>query len=104
MSRNLTKPGGYASWTGPMGIVRECDTFTCVHCNGIVFVGVIMVGAPEKEPDLGGFCLKCNAPICGGCAGKDCRPFGKWLERMESATTARLIADRQYAELVKGSS
>lgn len=85
-----------------MGIIRECDTFTCVHCNGVVFVGVKMIGAaPGDDPDLGGYCTSCDAPICSGCAGKECRPFKAWLEHAESATTARVMADLQYERMLK---
>lgn len=73
----MRNAGGYAIWTGP-GKPAEADTFTCIHCNQIVFV---KVGASAAE--CGGWCGLCGKPICAGCAGKPCDPFEKKLKRME---------------------
>ena len=78
----MLRPGGYAilvdpSLSGPI----ESDTFSCVHCNSIVFCRATP-GMPR--PDVGGFCRLCCKPICGPCADKgNCDPFEKQLERQE---------------------
>jgi len=96
----MQRPQGYASWVGPEG--AECDTFTCAHCNKVVFVALLRVVAegatqtilvlPKRDPnDCGGFCLKCMNHLCGPCADKDaCTPWEKELEKRERAITARL--------------
>ncbi len=72
----MLKPGGYAIWTGETTI--EKDTFTCCHCNRVVFV------EPKSSPsDMGGWCMMCSKPVCPGCAGKSCTPFEKKLEAAE---------------------
>ena len=76
----MRKPQGYSVIVEPGRADIECDTVTCIHCNGVVFV------AAGKDPsDLGGFCVLCNRNICAACAstGK-CDPFEKKLERIES--------------------
>jgi len=74
----MRRPQGYAIWTGPEGPPVEQDTFTCVHCNTVVFV-------TPKTPleDLGGWCGMCSKPVCKHCAGKGCTPFEKRLEEIE---------------------
>ena len=91
----MRNPGGYAIWTSPTSTV-ERDTFTCVHCNGVVFV------KPGPGSDPGGFCMKCFANICGPCAdlGK-CTPFEKRLEAIERDITARVERDRALERALK---
>ena len=75
----MRRAQGYAITTEPgKGDVEE-DTFTCAHCNSIVFV------KPFADPaSFGGFCRMCMRHICGPCAGKhECTPFEKKLEEME---------------------
>ena len=76
----MRKAQGYAVIADPNAPVRECDTFTCVHCQRIVFV------QPKCDPsDAGGFCRLCYSHICGPCADKGrCDPFERRLERMEA--------------------
>lgn len=75
----MRNPGGYAIWVGEEGVLREQDTFTCCHCNTIVFV---KPAAPPSES--GGFCRLCMKPTCGPCADKgECTPFEKKLEAIE---------------------
>jgi hypothetical protein len=73
----MRKPGGYAHWfNGDALPDLERDTFTCKHCNGVVFV------EPFQSPtDAGGWCFHCAAPVCKYCAGKDCLAFEKLLDR-----------------------
>lgn len=71
---------GYAITTEPGKRDVEEDTFTCNHCNAVVFL------KPMQDPsEMGGFCRMCMKHICGPCADKlGCDPFEKKLERMES--------------------
>lgn len=77
----MRKPGGYAVIFDPASpSVAETDTFTCSHCNGIVFV------KPRQDPsEMGGFCQLCYGHTCKYCSeiGK-CDPFEKKLERLEA--------------------
>jgi len=79
----MLKAGGYAVIIDPsMGVPKkEFDTFTCTHCNTIVFCRA----TPNvPKPDIGGFCRLCYKHICGACADKGtCDPFEKKLERAE---------------------
>ncbi len=72
----MRRPGGYAHWYHGDGPDKERDTFTCPHCNGVVFV------EPFAAPtDSGGWCGCCAKPICGRCADRgDCVPFEKMLD------------------------
>lgn len=76
----MRRPGGYAIWTDPNKPTIERDSFTCVHCNNIVFV------EPRQAPsDAGGWCMQCNKPICQNCA-KDgrCIPFLRKIDQEEA--------------------
>ena len=76
----MRRPQGYGVEFSPEGIVKEEDSFTCGHCNAVVFV------APLADPSsFGGFCRLCMRHVCEPCAGQGgCDPFEKKLERMES--------------------
>lgn len=75
----MRKPGGYAHWfNGDIGVKdKERDTFTCPHCNGVVFV------EPFSAPtEAGGWCGCCAKPICNRCADLGvCVPFEKMLDK-----------------------
>ncbi len=79
----MRKPGGYATWTGPEGLT-ERDTFTCNHCNGVVFV---KPNCPVTEaPDM---CRMCMRMVCARCAdaqarGGGCVPFERQCEQIEA--------------------
>ena len=75
----MRRPQGYAVTTEPGKADVEEDTFTCSHCNAIIFV------KPFQDPsEMGGFCRLCYRHICGPCADKgECEPFEKKLEAME---------------------
>ena len=77
----MRNPGGYAIIVDPMTLrgSQELDTFTCVHCNGVVFLR-----AQQAPADAGGWCLCCMKPVCPRCAGKECRPFMRWVEEQEA--------------------
>jgi DNA-directed RNA polymerase subunit RPC12/RpoP len=75
----MRRPQGYAVTSEPGRPNVEEDTFTCGHCNSIVFV------KPRQDPStMGGFCRMCMTHICARCAGElTCSPFEKKLEAME---------------------
>jgi hypothetical protein len=75
----MYRAGGAFVVSGP-GKTRECDTFTCCHCNRIVRVPVKV-----RPEDLGGFCTMCSKPVCPQCHAKgSCTPFEKWLDKVEA--------------------
>jgi hypothetical protein len=74
----MHRPGGFLIATGPDG-VKEWDTFTCCHCQAIT-----IVPARAAPDDCGGFCRLCMRMTCKACAGKECTPFEKQLERAEA--------------------
>lgn len=74
----MRKPGGYGLLCQPGSPNVEQDTYTCSHCNKVVFV------KPKERPeDLGGLCKVCMGLICPHCVGKGCDPLEKKIERME---------------------
>lgn len=76
----MRKPQGLATWTTPEGKQVEAETFTCGHCQKIVFV------KPKCDPaDAGGLCKLCMTLICPKCAGDTkCDIFEKKLLRLEA--------------------
>jgi len=85
----MRRPQGYSQMWGP-GLAHltdpglaalhkdgECDTFTCAHCNSVVFV------PPFTDPaDIGGGCRICDGLICNKCVDlRACSPFEAKLER-----------------------
>lgn len=68
---------GYAVTVNPDGSVHEEDTFTCEHCNGVVYLKA------QQDPASIGFCRMCMKPICGPCAHHGCTPFEKRMEELE---------------------
>lgn len=68
---------GYATLTMPFGTMKEADTFTCYHCNGVVHV-------KPRERDFTR-CGICDHLICQPCRGKGCTPFEKKLEAHEAS-------------------
>jgi hypothetical protein len=80
----MLKPGGYAQIVEPDRATRECDTFTCAHCNRVTHVG------PRSRPeDIGGLCKQCMGLICARCLGQACVPFEKKLEAWEARERLR---------------
>jgi hypothetical protein len=66
------RPQGYLCISDPEAGNFESDTYTCRHCQRIVW----------RRGD-GGFCRTCDSMICNKCVGKDCVPFMKKIEEME---------------------
>lgn len=85
---NLRQQGGVSTLIGPWGTPTEQETFTCFHCNRIVFV--THKAAPE---DVGGLCKHCMKLVCPDCVDQGvCAP---WEEQMLRAE-ARQEALRSY--------
>lgn len=84
---------GYAVWTGPNGM-KERDTFTCGHCNGVVIV------EPKADPaDMGGLCKLCMKLVCPRCnAAGQCTPFLKKIEAAER----KEVQDRRMEAALNG--
>lgn len=74
----MRRPQGYAVTVEPGKATVEEDTFTCCHCNAIVFLS-----ARQDPSAAGGFCRLCMGHICSACADKGCEPFERKLEAME---------------------
>lgn len=88
----MLRSGGYFVDQFFGGEIKEHDTFTCKHCNGIVKVPPGMVSVTVGE-----FCRKCMGHICDRCAARmnatlQCVPFERWLARKEGRD-----AERKYA-------
>lgn len=80
----MRNAGGYAVLFGPDGGVTERDTFTCFHCNSVVYV------KPKSNPDdFGSMCRLCMKMVCQRCANFGCTPFEKKLEQIEARDRAR---------------
>jgi len=83
----MRRPCGYSIITDPEAGVKESDTFTCQHCQKVIFV------KPFCDPaDMGGRCTCCDGLICPNCVGKGCDPVEEKLKRAE----ARYDALRSY--------
>ena len=76
----MRKPGGYSIIIDPAyARPQEADTFTCQHCQCVVFV------KPMCDPaDMGGRCTCCDKLICKNCVGKGCDPVEEKLQRLEA--------------------
>jgi len=75
----MRREGGYAVIFGPLGIQKECSTFSCAHCNCVVHI------KPKCNlDDLGGNCRLCDKLICPKCVDLGCTPFEKKLEQAEA--------------------
>jgi len=80
----MLRSGGYAQIVDPDAPTRECDTFTCAHCNRITHVR-----ARTRPEDIGGLCKVCMGLICAACVGEACVPFLKRLDDMEARARFR---------------
>ena len=75
----MRNPGGYSIITEPGKADVERDTFTCRHCQKVVFV------KPFCDPaDMGGRCTLCGGLHCSECVGKGCDVVEKKLMREEA--------------------
>ena len=78
----MRRPQGYAITIDPaLAHAVEEDTFTCAHCNSIVFVKPGQLDADA--------CRACDRHICPPCKGElvrtmKCVPFERKLEIIEA--------------------
>lgn len=65
------------------GKLLECDIRTCPHCQA-----VIKLSTWKASDGNNGWCMRCNAPICGLCADKmlteGCKPFMEQIDKLIS--------------------
>jgi len=80
----MRNPGGYGVIFDPVFGTKETDSFTCFHCNSVVFV------KPKTNPDdFGSMCRLCMKMVCQRCANFGCTPFEKKMEIAEARDRAR---------------
>lgn len=71
----MMRNAGLLEISDPEGPTQRCDTFTCRHCNKVVFVPV-----KASPTDLGGLCGHCGSLVCPTCVDKGtCTPFEETL-------------------------
>ena len=79
----MLRPGGYALVLDPDakgGVALERDTFSCSHCQRVVFVTPFAAAS-----ECGGWCGNCAKPVCGDCADRGvCVPWERVMERIEA--------------------
>lgn len=86
-SIGMDRPTGYALWDGGDGRRLQADTFTCAHCNTVVFMPTAQDAREMRRDTVQpfGHCLSCQKPVCGRCADRGtCTPFERILERWEA--------------------
>lgn len=87
----MRRPGGYGQLicedprqsfaTDSLGrrIRAEADSYSCGHCNRVVFVN-----AGERAEDIGGLCKQCMGLICPHCVDDGrCTPLERRLAEQE---------------------
>jgi hypothetical protein len=84
----FTRGAGY-HWNGAGSEKEQNDVRTCTHCQAVILMQ--QWKKVENGKMTGGFCQRCNAPICGPCnaklAAEGCVPFIAKLERQFDMTT-----------------
>lgn len=89
-----SKAKGYAIETGPDMQAKEADTFTCQHCNRIVFIKPF---CSPSDIEFGGQCKGCMGLICIYCYNKPgCDHIEKKLERIEREGQFRRSLERGW--------
>jgi hypothetical protein len=74
----VKKALNYSILVGPNAVV-ERDSFTCGHCQRIVFVP-----PGRSATDIGGGCRICHHLICGRCVDLGiCKPFEQQIAEIE---------------------
>ncbi len=78
----MRNPGGVGVITDPQAgqPFQECDSFTCFHCQYVVWV------RPLANPsDTGGLCKMCMKLICPKCVGRGvCVTWEQMMEMQEA--------------------
>lgn len=87
--------GGYATFQGEEGHLREADTYTCAHCQ---FVTILK---PREPPHA--TCKSCMGFICAKCYGRltlgeMCRPTERRLAEYEKKLRDALNRSRAVAD------
>lgn len=76
----MLRPQGYGVTTDPVAGITEEDTYTCGHCNAVVFVKAKCAALEAPCP-----CRMCMRFCCPGCLARGgCDPFEKKMERLEA--------------------
>jgi hypothetical protein len=71
--------GGYTTKVNGKEL-SACSTYTCKHCNTVVFVA-----AKEDPANIGGLCKSCMGLICPNCVAQgNCDPYEEKLKRQEA--------------------
>lgn len=84
----MRRAQGYAVIVEPGKATVERDTFTCAHCNCVVFVEPM-----QAASDMGGWCMMCAKNTCTSCAGQlGCSPFERKIEALERRDRLRMAA------------
>lgn len=69
------------------GVREEADVRTCPHCQSVILMQ--QWRQVENGKMTGGFCIHCNAPICGLCnklaAIEGCIPFIQKIDQYHDA-------------------
>jgi hypothetical protein len=69
----------------------EADVQTCVHCQAVILMQQWNQIDAKTGKLAGGFCMRCNAPICEQCAPKmateGCIPFIRKIEQQVDMVT-----------------
>lgn len=70
-------------------VLYECATFTCSHCQGVVFMN-------PSRTRARGYCRKCDHHICDRCTTvlaqtRECVPFKKILDDAQEAAERSII-------------
>lgn len=76
----MRNPGGYGVIVDPVAGKKEVDSFTCGHCNVVVWVKPMR--PPEESGGLCKVCMKLTCPIC--TAKMTCTPLEKAIEAEEA--------------------
>jgi hypothetical protein len=88
MSRRAS---GHATWTQDGREIRATDTVACAHCGNHKHTHDA-TGRRLADDDLGGWCARCAAYVCGPCADSGvCAPLEKRLRASERGVANALV-------------
>lgn len=75
----MRKAQNWSIETDGLGFTQECDSFTCYHCQRVVFVP-----PGQSAFNLGGGCRVCQQLICSKCVDLGtCRPWEEQMLKIE---------------------
>lgn len=88
--------------TASGGTHEKSDVQSCTHCQRVIIMNEWRAVDRGSGKMSGGFCIKCNAPICAYCnkdfAQNGCVPFIKLIDQHHDATI-KLAQFRKLAGL-----